>query len=117
MDYEPAMVAELRACCPRVFADVAPWETLRPYVTWQQIGGVPQRYLDNTSNLRHAMVQINVWAETREECTQLSRAIEARLCAASAFRASPDSEPIADFDTDTGRRGARQDFSIWSASA
>jgi len=111
---ESDLVALLKTLCPRVFPDVAPYETPTPYVTFQHIGGEPLRYVENTpTGIRHTMVQINVWSATRAEALTLIRAIEEALCASTAFTARPDSEPIGDVDGDTDRRGCLQDFSIW----
>jgi hypothetical protein len=115
MSMESNLVTLLKTLCPRVFPDVAPYETATPYVTFQHIGGVPLRFVDNSAtSLRNSMVQINTWAATRAEALTLSRAIEEALCASTAFTARPDSEPIGDMDDDTDRRGCIQDFSIWA---
>lgn len=112
---ESDLVALLKTLCPRVFPDVAPYDTPTPYITYQHIGGEPMRYLANdAANLRHTMLQINTWAATRAEALNLSRAIEEALCASTAFTARPDSEPIGDVDGDTDRRGCLQDYSIWA---
>lgn len=115
---EANLVAVLKTLCPRVFPDVAEYSTPTPYITFQHIGGVPLRYVDNAATgLRHTMVQINTWAATRAEALSLSRSIEEALCAATAFTARPDSEPLGDVDEDTDRRGCLQDFSIWAPRA
>lgn len=115
---EANLVTLLKTLCPRVFPDVAPYETALPYVTFQHIGGTPLRYLDNAAaDKRHTMVQINTWAATRAEALSLCRQIEEALCASTAFTAQPDSEPIGDVDGDTDRRGCIQDFSIWAPRA
>lgn len=113
---EANLVTALKTLCPRVFPDVAPYETQLPYVTFQHIGGTPWRYLDNAAaDKRHTMVQINTWAATRAEALSLCRQIEEALCSSSAFTAQPDSEPIGDLDDDGDHRGCIQDFSIWAA--
>lgn len=112
---ESDLVTVLKGVCPRVYPDVAPQNAAAPYVTFQHIGGTPMRYIDNApANRRHSMLQVNTWAATRAEALSLCRAIEEALCAASAFTAHPDSEPIGDVDGDTDRRGCMQDFSVWS---
>lgn len=112
---ESDLVTVLKGVCPRVYPDVAPQGAAVPYITFQHIGGQPMRYLNNAAaNQRHSMLQINTWAATRAEALSLCRAIEEALCAASAFTARPDSEPIDDVDGDTDRRGCMQDFSVWS---
>lgn len=115
MSLESDLVAVITPLCPRLFPDVAPYTTARPYVTYQHIGGIPLRYVDNQpADKRHTLLQVNVWADTRAAALTLARAIEEALCAATAFTARPDSELLADVDPDTDRRGCLQDFSIWS---
>lgn len=115
MSMESDLVTLLKTLCPRVFPDVAPYETPTPYVTFQHIGGTPLRYVDNApADKRHSMLQINTWSATRSEALTLSRAIEEALCASTAFTAQPDSEPIGDVEGDTDRRGCLQDFSVWA---
>ena len=114
MSMEPALVLVLRTVCPRVFPDVAPAGTAAPYVTYQHIGGIPWRYLDNSPmERRHSSIQVNAWAATRAESLQLIRAVETALCAATAFQARPVAEPLGDVDETTDRRGSMQDFDIW----
>lgn len=115
MTMESDLVLVLKTRCPRVYPDAAPPGAVLPYVVYQHIGGIPLRYVDNSSGLRHTMLQIDSWAATRGESLALARGIEDSLCAAAAFTAKPDSEPIGDRDNDTDRRGSMQDFSIWSA--
>lgn len=111
---ESDLAALLQTLCPRVFPDIAPTTAQKPYVTYQGIGGRSLRYVDNTAaDKRHHMVQVNVWATTRKEANQLSRAIEDALCAASVFTARPMSEAVADVE-DEDLRGNRQDFDIWA---
>jgi hypothetical protein len=113
---ESDLTALLLTLCPRVSPDVAPTSTARPYVTYQAIGGATQRFVDGAApTLRNTRVQINVWSSTRLEASQLIRQIEDALCAATAFTARPESEPVSSVDEDLGLRGAMQDFSIWAA--
>lgn len=88
MTFEADLFALLSGVTPRVFPDFAPTATPRPYVTFQQIGG---RVLNQVANVapgvRNAMVQINVWSNTRAEAMQVMYAIEAAMCTTSAFTA------------------------------
>lgn len=115
MSMETDLTAVLKGVCPRTFPDVAPFNTQRPYVTYQGIGGKPLRYLDGTAaDKRHTVVQINVWADSRASALDTIRAIEDALCASSAFTARPEAESISDYDEDSERYGSRQDFSIYA---
>jgi len=115
MSLESDLVTLLQTVCPRVSPDVAPTDTQRPYITWQQIGGdvIPQ--INGLPDKRNAMVQINCWAETRAQANALALSVEAALVAATLFLARPVSALVAAHDEDTDLRGAMQDFSIWAA--
>lgn len=100
----------------RVFPDVAPLNTTQPYITYQQIGGKPINYVENTApTLQHGFFQFNVWAASRAEAASLTKQLTDTLRASSAFTASPESEPIAQHEPDLGLYGTIQDFSLWSA--
>ena len=109
----------LAAIVPRVYPDVAPQPLpAGPYVVYQQAGGRAINPLSVTHaadlpDLRHARMQITVWATTRAAANTASRQIEDALRLATAFTAQPLGAMTADHDPDTGLYGARQDFSIW----
>lgn len=116
MSLETDLIAALLTQCPRVFPDVAPYGTPTPYVTWQQIGGKPARFLDNTAaDRRNAYIQINVWADTRLQASTLARQIEDALCASNALQATPQGEPVGAIDDGDQLRGTVQSFSIWGS--
>ena len=46
---ETDLTTLLLAICPRVFPDVAPLSTARPYITYQQIGGQSLRFVEGTA--------------------------------------------------------------------
>lgn len=116
MSMESDLTALLKGLCPRVYPDVAPISTVRPYVTYQAIGGRSLRWLNGQpADKRHTMVQINVWSDTRLGALQLVRSIEDALCGATVFNAQPDSEPVSEHEPDLDLYGSRQDFSIYSA--
>jgi len=115
MTLEADLVTLVKALCPRVFPDVADVSTDRPYVTYQGIGGRSLRWLAlSPADKRHTIMQVNVWADTRASASALARQIEDALCAASAFTAWPQAEPISTYDADMKRYGTIQDFEIYS---
>lgn len=114
MSLETSLYAALAAVCPRVFPDVADTSTVRPYVTYQQVGGDVINPLSNGSpGRRNASVQINVWANTRLQANSLSLQIEDAMRAATAFIAQPQSASFSDYDYDMSVYGSQQDFSVW----
>jgi hypothetical protein len=100
----------------RVFPDVAPLSTTRPYVTYQQVGGDAVNYMESVHpGRRHARIQVNVWAETRLAANTLARSIEVALVNSTTLRGwvygAFVAEP-ADFDLSPPRYGTRQDFGV-----
>lgn len=115
MTIESAIFSELSAIVPRTFPDFAPTNTARPYVTYQFIGGESINYTDKTlPNARNAMVQVNVWANTRKSANETIRQIEDALRLSTLFSASPMSEPMHGFDADMPVYSAIQDFTVWA---
>lgn len=111
---ESDLFATLQAQCAQVWPTVAPTDTPRPYVTYQQIGGDVLEYLDNPPPMaRNAYMQINAWSDDPQVAKDLMRQIEAALLAATAFAASPMAAMQDDHDPDMQVYGARQDFSVW----
>jgi hypothetical protein len=105
----------LVALCPRVFPDVAPGNTERPYITWQQVGGQLISPLANeVPDKRNANIQINVWATTRLEAVALAQQVEAAMIQATVFQARPNMAHIASYEEDLNLYGTVQDFSVWA---
>lgn len=115
MTVEADLFNVLKAICPRAYPDIAPTNTIRPYVTYQQIGGKAVSYVDpSIPSLKNGEYQINIWADTRTQASAMALQIEAALITANAFQARPLSAPASDYDYDMLVYGSRQDFSIWS---
>lgn len=113
---EVALVAILKTLCSRVYPDVAPLDTGKPYITWQAIGGEVARYLDNSAaDKRNTLLQINTWALTRQDATTLIRQAEDALCGSSAFVARPQGEALSMYEPDTKLYGSVQRFSVWAS--
>jgi len=114
MTLETDLYTVLHTLCPRVFTDVAPFDTPRPYVIYQQIGGQAYQYLESASpGLLNAYMQISVWDDSRLGANALMRQIEVALVA--GMQTKPQSALQAVHDEGTGRYGAQQDFDIWAA--
>ena len=109
---ESQLNTSLKTICPRVFPDVAPANTARPYITWQQVGGKPVNFMAGASDKKNARIQINVWSDSRKEATTMIRAIE-NLMVAAPLTAFIESGAVSTLDPETGYKGAMQDFSFW----
>lgn len=113
MSMEADLQTLLVGICPRCRVDFFSTLPTMPYVTWQLIGGRPWRWLDNTpADKRQSRVQVNVFSATRKESLELIRQIEEAMCASTSFTATPDAEPMTDFDADMAVYEAIQDFLV-----
>ena len=116
MSMESDLSTLLKTVCPRVFPDVAPSGTAKPFMTWQALGGESLRFLDNAApDKRNTYMQVSVYSTTRLEALNLIRAAEEALCASPAFIVKPQGEPIGTYEENTTLYGAIQRFSIWAA--
>ena len=98
----------------RVFPDVAPEGTARPYLTYQQVGGGALNYLEGTvPGKRNARMQINAWADSRLAASELSEQAEDALRLAASLQAKVLGARVSIYEEDTKLRGARQAFSVW----
>lgn len=114
MSIESDLVTGIGALCAgRCFPDVAPHGTVRPYVTYQQVGGQIAQFMEGgPASKRNARMQINTWGASRLEANALMRQIDDMLRSAP-WHATPIGDLVSEFDAVTGDRGARQDFSLW----
>jgi hypothetical protein len=113
---EVTLVSLLKQLCPNVSPDVAKLKTPLPLVTYLHVGGTPLRYVDGTAaDKRHALVQVNVWHNTRAECLGLARQIEDLLAGTTLFDATPEGEVQGQSEPDLRLYGLSQDFSIHAA--
>ena len=101
----------------RMFPDVAPLGTAKPYLTYQQVGGTAVSFLESgVVGKRNGRFQINAWANTRVEAASLSRSVEDTLVTSAPLRAYVLGAPVASYEPETLLYGTRQDFSIWFAA-
>lgn len=115
MSLESDLYTVLSAVCPRTFPDFAPTSTVRPYVTYQQIGGDAVNFLGREiPNKRNARMQVNVWANTRESAVTTAQAIEDAIRMSTLFQGEPESAMTADYDADFPVYSSSQDFTIWA---
>jgi hypothetical protein len=99
----------------RVYPDVAPELAVRPYITYQQVGGDAVNFLSQSvPTKKNSRVQVNVWTATRMQATQLASQVEDALRMASALQTTVLGAPVATYEADIPIYGARQDFSFWT---
>lgn len=99
----------------RVFPDIAPISTVKPYITYSQIGGEAISYIENTvPDGKIGRFQFNVWADTRASASSVMLGVEAALITATAFAARPIGASSSSYDYDMALYGSMQDFTIAS---
>lgn len=98
----------------RVFPDVAPLSTARPYITFQQVGGQAAAFMEGgVVGKRNARFQVNCWADDRQAAADLARSVEDTLVTDAVVRAQPLGAMAAQHEQETRNFGTRQDFSVW----
>jgi hypothetical protein len=96
----------------RVFPGIAPAGTLRPYITYQRVGGQETVTFDGPSTTRNARVQINVWSDTGALAGSVMDQVLATLCS-EPILGVPLGEVVDLYEEATKLYGTRLDFSIW----
>lgn len=98
----------------RIYPDVAPDNTARPYIVYQQIGGAAFNYVEGgVVGLRNARVQISVWADTRIQASQIGDQAESILLGVAGLQPQVLGAARSIYEPDTGLRGRMQDFSFY----
>lgn len=98
----------------RFFPDSAPFNTDRPWGTYQQIGGESPTFIDKAPiDIRNARIQINLWCNTRAQATVLAELVASHLIAATDMDVTPEGAFQATGDPELGLYGTTQDFSCW----
>lgn len=99
-----------------VYPDKAPINAQLPYLTYQRFGGQSVTFVDKTlPDKKNAVIQINCWASSAIEASNLIMRVEKSLLADPTVTASAITEPVSTFDDDpeSAITGRMQDFSIW----
>lgn len=97
----------------RLFPDLAPGGTPKPYAVYQQVGGPVLNPVGGSDpGLKGARIQFIVWAGTRLEASTLMNAIEAAL-REPPINGRPTAALVARYDETGEKRGAMQDFEFW----
>jgi hypothetical protein len=97
----------------RVYPNVGKQGGAKPYLTYQQVGGVPVNFLTGVPDKRNGRFQINAWAETDDAASALIRQVEDAVRLSTTLMATTEGGAVATYESDTKLHGYRQDFSIW----
>lgn len=99
----------------RLFPDLAPGGTQLPYGTYQAVGGEPINFISGDKpGKTNTRMQVNVWAATRIEASDLGARVEEAVRSATHLQPEVLSARVATYDETTQYRGTTQDFSVWS---
>lgn len=122
MSIETAVYATLKSLVDnRVYRDVVPGDRrdLLPRITFQQVGGEAINFLSgDVPSKKNARVQVNCWADRRDDAMALARLAEDALRANTALSTQVLGAATATFEPRAGANGAdlygsMQDFSLW----
>lgn len=111
---EATLQTTLATICARTYPTVAPETVTAPYVLWQQVGGVDWSSTENTRLMRHALVQISVWATSPAAAGVLRDSIETALRTHATLTAKPSGAHRMIYEPDTKLHGLQQDWDIWT---
>lgn len=101
----------------QAYPDVAPAGTPRPYLTFQQVGGLSINFLDSATlpGKSHPRFQVTAWCDTRIAAKALIKQVETAVRGLTSMQPTVEGESVAVHEEDTGLYGARQDFSFFSS--
>ena len=117
MTVEASLFSTLKALVAnRVYPDLAPIGTDRPFITYSQVGGEAMSFLSGAlPDKKHGRVQVDVYADSRAACAAVALQVEAAMAAATVFQARAIGAPVSGYEPDVLIFSSMQDFSVWSA--
>lgn len=111
---EEQLEALLVVICPNLYVTVAPEGVPTPYVVWQQTGGRDMSTAENELLMRHARIQISVWAKSPQQAAGLREQIETALRPHAWPTFQPSAAHHMTYETDTKLHGAQQVWEVWA---
>lgn len=113
---EQRIQAVIKPLCDRVFFDIAPDNVVSPYVVIHGLGGKAWQYVSGQmAPNRRILVQVNTWAKTRKESSELSMIILNEMVADQIVNVEVDGEIVTTYDPDESLYGAFQDYRVEGA--
>lgn len=98
----------------RVFPGIAEPETLTPYITFQIIGGPPINFVTGEKPVkRFVRVQVNTWAATSIEASNVAMQAEDAIRAAKLLQPEVLTGAADTYDEEIEYRGALQEFMLF----
>jgi len=97
----------------RVFAEVAPQDTLFPLVVYRMVADQPFHSLSGSSNLRRALVQVDCYAATYVDAVTMGEAVFAVLSGNYTDFKGLAQDRRTMFDENSRVFSVSQDFAVW----
>jgi hypothetical protein len=99
----------------RCFPDFAPLGTVRPFITFEQVGGEALSFIDGTlPDKKHGRFEIGVYADSRASCAAVALQVESVMAAATVFQSTAIHAPISDYADEVKIYSSTQNFSVFS---
>ena len=96
----------------RCYPDVGPDNVVKPYITYQAVGGQDETTFDGLNQLQNTRMQVNVWTTSRSTAVALMQQVLQALTVAPIY-GTPIGAPVSEYEDDTKLYGSRLDISIW----
>ena len=99
----------------RCFPDFAPLGTVRPFITFEQVGGEALSFIDGSlPDKKHGRFEIGVYADSRAACAAIALQVEGVMAGATVFQSTAIHAPISDYASEVKIYSSTQNFSIFS---
>jgi hypothetical protein len=103
----------------RVFPDIAPQDTVKPYVVWQEVALTQASDLSGSaesSGLNNYLVQVTSWSRKATEARDLDYQVRLAMIAGAGFKSVHRDSRAMGYEADTKLFGSQSDFSLWVKS-
>jgi hypothetical protein len=99
----------------RCFPDFAPLGTVRPFITFEQVGGEALSFVDGSlPDKKHGRFEIGVYADSRASCAAVALQVEAAMAGATMFQSTAIHAPISDYASEVKIYSSTQNFRVFS---
>lgn len=99
----------------RIYPDVAPQGSLRPYVAWQEITLQPTMDFAgdvSTGGLDFYIIQVSIFSKTRDEAREIFAQVRNAMAAANLFKSVLRDMRALPFEDETKLYSIQGDFSV-----
>lgn len=100
----------------RIYPDIAPQDTIKPYVVWFEYFTEDAKDLNGNAasgSLINLRVHITSWARSATQSRQVDMAVRGAIIAAATMKGLHTDARSLDYEPDTKLFGMQSDFSLW----